>query len=283
MTENNELVPVETVLEGTVTEHEDMILVREFAARINEGVVDTHYFERTARYWSDGEIPTLTGGDQTGWGNVKGPQYTGMFGSTNTVDPEELLEGEADVKRWQPLLLIPMTGRGDYMQSSTWQRANMNVLLEEYPDTFITIGYSSHDGQQLALPMDAMIPDHLADRIESLWGDSYELDSDATSKLEQEIIDEDWKSWLESDFHNELETAVAEIRGLDKYEVDLEEYVDALLTERSTDLQTVFWQAMEDTNTYPEFETSESCYIRDMGDVAKSAALTLTSTKELEA
>lgn len=276
MTENNNNELALPALEGVVTEHEDMILVREFAARINQGVVEPYYYERRLPYgvW-EGELPTLAGGDQVGWGDVKGREYTGMFGSSYTVDAE-------DTERWQALLLVPMTGRGDYTSSATWMRANMNVLLEEYPDTFVTIGYSSHDGQSLALPMDAMITEDLADRIETLWGDSYALDDDETSKVEQEILDEDWDSWLERDFHNELETAVAEIRNLDKYEVDLEEYVDALLTERDTDLRSVFWQAMEDTNTYPEFETSESCYIRDMDDVAKAAALSLTSTKELE-
>jgi len=275
MTENNNELALPAI-EGVVTEHEDMILVREFAARINQGVVEPMFYERRLPYGvHEGELPTLVGGDQVGWGDVKGREYTGMFGSTYIVDAD-------DTERWQPLLLVPMTGRGDYTQSSTWMRANMIVLLEEYPDTFVTIGYSSHDGQALALPMDAMISDDLADRIESLWGDSYCLDDDANSKLEQEIIEEDWESWLSRDFHNELETAVAKVRNLDKYEVDLEEYVDELLKARDTDLREVFERAMEDTNTYPEFETSESCYIRDMDQVADSAALSLTSTKELE-
>jgi hypothetical protein len=59
---------------------------------------------------------------------------------------------------------------------------------------------------------------------------------------------------------------------LDKYEIDLEEHVDALLAAKDMELRELFGQAMEASNTYPEFETSESCYIRDLETVVADTA-----------
>jgi hypothetical protein len=205
--------------------------------------------------WRNAE--PAVGGDELSWSDVHGKTWTGMFGSNNEVD-------ESDTERFQALLPIPMTGRGDYTNSAVWMRSNMNVLLEEYPDTFITIGHSSHDGQQLALPMDAEIPEALADRIEPLWGDSYCIDDDAQSKLEMEIVDEDWGSWLESDFESAVQKRLAEVFKLDIHEVDMDEYLEERLKRRGLELRELFGRAMEASDTYPEFETSESCYIRDL-------------------
>lgn len=256
-----------------VFEDEPMVKVSELAERVTHSHNEWMWYDRPVEhlrgdFWSGdhAHAEPAVGGDQLSWSNVHGRQWSGMFGSTQTVD-------ESDTERFQALLPIPMTGRGDYTNSAVWMRANMNILLEEYPDTFITIGYSSHDGQQLALPMDAEIPEHLAERIEGLWGDGYpSLDDDEVSKLENEILDEDWDSWLERDFHGALETAVAKSQNLDKYEIDLEEHVDALLAAKDMELRELFGQAMEASNTYPEFETSESCYIRDLETVVADTA-----------
>lgn len=260
-----------------MTENTETVTVRAFAERViydYPRYADNHvmYFERRVPYGCSA-IPLLELGDTAYWSDVKGRTYTGMMGSHNEVDTE-------DTERWQAILMIPNTGRGDYNESSVYSRANMDYLLENYPDTFVVVGQSSHDGQQLALPMDAEISEDLADVIAGLWEETLSLDDDAVSKLETQILDEDWGSWLESDFKSELEKAIAELEELDKYEVDLSERVDQLLAAADKELREVFGDAMEATDTWPEFESSESCYIRNLDAVARSAAESLTQTKE---
>lgn len=243
------------------TETESTETVRAFAERVIYDFpryADNHvmYFERRVPYGCSA-VPTLEGGDTAYWSDVKGRTYTGIMGSHNEVDTE-------DTERWQALLMIPMTGRGDYNNSSVYGRANMEYLLENFPDTFIVVGQSSHDGQQLALPMDGEISEALADTIAGLWEEGVELDSDATHRMEQEILEEDWKSWLESDFKSAVQKRLAEVFSLDIHEVDMDDYLEERLARRGLELRGLFESAMEASDTYPEFETSESCYIRDL-------------------
>lgn len=241
-----------------------------------ESVIDDapdslQYFERTPRSWSGSDEPrTLEGGDTAYWSETKPREYTGMFGSVQRVDPE-------DVERWQPILMIRGTGRGDYNGASTVDRANMNWLLEHFPDTFIVVGQSSHDGQQLALPMDAEISEELAELLPGLWEYSEPLDSDAYHALEAQILDEDWDSWLKSDVWSEVETALVAKHSLDIYAVDMEEHINSLLAGLGHEdvyagFKEIFYAALEACEIWPEFETSESCYIRDLATVAKRMA-----------
>lgn len=240
--------------------------VSELATRLyDDGEHLKRWYDRNF-YLGPTQPEPAVGGDQLSWRDYKGRTWAGMMGSHNEVD--ESSEG------FQPLLEVPHVGRGDYTNHSIYDRSNMEYLLKHYPDTFITIGYSSHDGQALALPMDAEITEDLWELIEKLDEYGEPLDSDECSQLEQRVIEEDWSSWLESDLRSEVEEALASVNHLDKYVVDMSEYLDNLLTEER-DLKTVFWEAMEWTGTYPEFETSESCVIRDMKDVAFRIAVVL--------
>lgn len=252
-----------------MTNDSNKIKVTELVERA-EGVtyVEPLYFEREVIDWTTGKeayCEPLEGGNQVSWSAVCGSSKTGMFGSVTHVDPTD--------EKYQALFRVPGAGRGDYNQRGITERCNMEYLLEHYPDTFITIGYSSHDGMALALPMTAEIPEELADALTNLLSYTEPLDVDRQSRLEEEVEDEDWESWLKRDFESAVEKALAERHSLDIYEVDMSEYLEAALTKRGLGIRGLFDAACEKTETYPVFETSESCHIPDLESTVASKAV----------
>ena len=249
---------------------DDMIKVSELAERFyDDGEHLKRWYHRG--WWLGGmdqKPEPVQGGDTLSWGDYHGRTWTGMMGSHNEVN-------ESDVESFQPLLEIPGCGRGDYNDTSVYDRSNLEYLQEHYGEYVVTVGRSSHDGQALALPMDSEIPEGLAELVEKLDEYPEPIDWDHCHALQQRIVDECWPIYLEHDMRREVETALAELCNLDKYETDLSEYLDGLLTEER-DFKAVFWEAMELTETDFEYETSESAIIRDSETVAQKIAELLT-------
>ena len=179
---------------------------------------------------------------------------------------------DADDMRGMGVVLIDSAHRSDYGNSSTYTRSNLEALQNDYPDTFLVIGYSSHDGMTLALPLDAQIPEHLADILRGL--EDYPVyDEQHMAGLEQEIESEAWDSWVQWDLTRELESWFERTPQL-ACSWEVAEHSWAEMDQRET-----FHKALSFTNTYPEFETSESCHY-DLANVVGEVGVQILKHRE---
>lgn len=80
---------------------------------------------------------------------------------------------------------VPSAYWGDYV-GSTYTRANLIALTRDYPDTFVTVGRSSHDGQSLYLRVGQEIPASLHQILTGLT-DYPVYDEDEMSRVEQDL------------------------------------------------------------------------------------------------
>ncbi|MEW1959778.1 hypothetical protein [Kineococcus sp. NPDC059986] len=128
----------------------------------------------TGHRWS--EYDSLNGGDPV---PLVGSEY-----SWSAVRP--LLRGEAD------LFIIDATSWGEYSGgSSDIQRSNFRALLRDFPESFVVIGSSGHDGMALGLPAGMGIDPSLVEIIEGLA--EYPLyDEEDHSELLEEVWTEGW-------------------------------------------------------------------------------------------
>lgn len=213
---------------------EDMVAVAELAEEL-------HSLEVTYRNGFMSWGGPVEGGESYGWNHLRG-HYNDGAGWTE-----------------DGLVIVRDAGWGDYNNTGTYHRANFEALQEDYPEVFVVIGYSSHDGQSLALPLAASIPESLADILRGL--DDYPVyDEDRMSKIEMQIEDEAWDSWVQYDLTREIEKAYESVPG-QEWETFEPVWAEA-------DQLQLFWDAREALGVYPEFETSTSCHYRELPEMA---------------
>jgi hypothetical protein len=141
----------------------------------------------TGHRWS--EYDSLNGGDLF-------PQPGSSY-SWSAVRP--LLSYQAP-----DLYVIDATSWGEYSGgSSDIQRSNHRALLRDFPDTFVEIGFSGHDGMALALPAGRGVPTLVEDIIRGL--DEYPLyDEEDHSALSEEVW-QDSRDYVLPDIRQDLE------------------------------------------------------------------------------
>lgn len=190
------------------------------------------------------------------------------FAANCTVEAGETYRwGELTDGRWLDeeeqsrggLVILNSAQWGDYDNSATWHRANYVALQNDYEETFIHVGLSSHDGLALALPLSASIPESLADILRGL--EDYPVyDEGVLSEIEMKIEDEAWDSWVQWDLTREIEKAYEVQTG---QEWDTFEPVWA-----EAEQWTLFHAAREELNVYAEFESADSCHYRELPEMA---------------
>lgn len=176
-----------------------------------------------ANYGADGSYEwgplPVESGEHVGWSNVHRTAY----------------RGDAVA------MLLPCSW-GDY-GGDIVHRANYEVLLERYPDTFITIG-NDHDGNGLALRFDSPAWNDVMTDLAGL--DDYPLlDDEAMSDIEMRLLDEAVGDWLTMDIQRAVNERVPD-RDID---VTADMVYGALRA------------ATEDGSDYPYAETATCIYV----------------------
>lgn len=182
------------------------------------------------------------------------PQADKPYGWGDLSDTED---GAVEV------LLIDHASRSDYGDSSPVSRANLEALEQDFPESVFTVGFSSHDGIQ-ALVRTGDRDDYLLDILLGLQ--DYPLyDGDALHEVEQEILEETWRLWLEDELIDAMDPELMK-HAEDEYEW-AESVLQELLLKRGYSLRHLFHEAMEVLNLEVEYETSESCFVDSLYDV----------------
>ena len=160
-------------------------------------------------------------------------------------------------------ITVQGTTWGEYC-GTTYTRSNARSLVRDFPDTFVTVT-GDYSSEFLVLPLDAYIPEHLAEALVEL-ADQYPVyDESDMSELEFEIESECWELYGRSDFLSEVNNALPEDSEVDVYSL--------------TDSEVDDWVAQakqDDIVGCPEFEGAVSCYWPGLVDAAKAYAKDLT-------
>lgn len=168
------------------------------------------------------------------------------------------------------VVLIRDAAYGDYNMTNTYTRANFEALPAAYPDTFLQMGLGPYDGVTLALPLNAMIPESLAQALRGL--EDYPVyDEDVVVRIQMDIEDECWENATKYDLIYELGAYFNNTKGLpfswDAVSGTWDE-MDQFVT---------FRDALDFTGNYPEFETASSCCYPNLEEVAAEVAIRIMS------
>lgn len=143
----------------------------------------------------------------------------------------------------------------DY-SGSTCERSNCAEFLHQFGETpgvyEMTGGYGT-TGVAILL---SAITDEMMEIFDALQNYPV-VDEDALSKLEMEIEEEDWASWISSDFKRAMKKVLLPQADADKEEA-LEDHIDAL---PDVQLYTLYLARCEETNIYWEIQDAISGYV----------------------
>ena len=200
---------------------------------VKEWAYTRKHLRTEVRFW-DGETEEAPmGGEETSYGFYRimsVDDYNGKYRMSE--DSVTYLE-------------VPGTVWGDYC-GSVYNRSNMRRLLEDYPDTFVTVGMD-FSSTCLLLPLNSAMPEGLGDILDGL--EDYPIyDESDLSELETEMTDEAWDRWGAWDLRRDLEKALGD---------------DSLEDVEDDALREAWWAACEVAGFYPYAEDATNMILWD--------------------
>jgi len=187
---------------------------------------------------------------------IKGQRIC-RFSNWNDTEPTNLARlsyGDLEpLKRGQEptdndFLTPDILSGSDYGSSGSVEVSNHRVWLERYgklPNVYDV--YGGHGTFAVAIRLDSITPEMIEDL--NALEDYPVLDEEDHSEVEMEAENESWENCYRSDF----------TRALAKKFPALEEKIDDLTTEQ---VDSIFYELMERTNTYWEHETGNNAFVR---------------------
>lgn len=109
---------------------------------------------------------------------------------------------------------VPLTLWGDYC-GDTMQRANFEALQQDYPDTFIQVGWAERDGISLVVDLSKPLDEHLLAGLVRMRDDYPVWSDEKMSEVEMNLADEAWDGYLRMDLPGDLRD-----QGIDEDVVD---------------------------------------------------------------
>lgn len=114
---------------------------------------------------------------------------------------------------------VPLTVWGDYC-GDTMQRANFEALQEDYPDTFIQVGWSERDGISLVADLSKPLDEHLLAGLIRMRDDYPCWSDEKMSEVEMNLAEEAWDGYLRYDLPGDLRDEGVNEDVVDELDVD---------------------------------------------------------------
>lgn len=187
---------------------------------------------------------------QVGWGDLERTEWT-----------DDMVE----------VVVLLHTSWSDYGGSGV-ERANWRVLTEDYADDVISVGYSTTDGQSVALVLESSIPEDLWDLVAALERSPI-IDEVILTEVEDEVVEECWDLFAMDDFASHLRGALT--TRLSERMDDEDAVVDAVdeMEPGTGDLWPLYMDAVDaGGHCYPELESATSAIFPDLERVADDVA-----------